>query len=181
MKTYPNIIAAIGNTPLVKLNKIVPEGAATILAKCEFLNPTGSIKDRMGPYIIERAEEAGLLKPGGTIVENTSGNTGQSLAMAAAVKGYRCVFTLPDKMSREKIDAMKAYGAEVVITPTDVPGDSPEHYVNTAKRIAEETWYLRYYAAYFMSCSHLLCRACCFYGISSFNCRGGWSTSCSSS
>jgi cystathionine beta-synthase len=139
MKTYPDIIAAIGNTPLVKLNKIVPEGAATILAKCEFLNPTGSIKDRMGPYIIERAEAEGLLKPGGTIVENTSGNTGQSLAMAAAVKGYRCVFTLPDKMSQEKIDMMRAYGAEVVITPTDVPGDSPDHYVNTAKRIAQET------------------------------------------
>ena len=139
MKIYPNIIDAIGNTPLVKLNKVVPEGAATILAKCEFLNPTGSIKDRMGPYIIERAEAEGLLNPGGTIVENTSGNTGQSLAMAAAVKGYRCVFTLPDKMSQEKIDMMRAYGAEVVITPTDVPGDSPDHYVNTAKRIAEET------------------------------------------
>ncbi|WP_421784498.1 PLP-dependent cysteine synthase family protein [Hyphobacterium sp.] len=139
MKFHANILDAIGNTPLVKLNKIVPEGAATILAKCEFLNPTGSIKDRMGPYIIERAEAEGLLKPGGTIVENTSGNTGQSLAMAAAVKGYRCVFTLPDKMSQEKIDMMRAYGAEVVITPTDVPGDSPDHYVNTAKRIAEET------------------------------------------
>ncbi|MEE2526601.1 cysteine synthase family protein [Hyphobacterium sp. HN65] len=139
MTFYPNIIAAIGNTPLVKLNKVVPDGAATILAKCEFMNPTGSIKDRMGPYIIEQAEAAGLLKPGGTIVENTSGNTGQSLAMAAAVKGYRCVFTLPDKMSQEKIDMMRAYGAEVVITPTDVPGDSPDHYVNTAKRIAEET------------------------------------------
>jgi cystathionine beta-synthase len=139
MKVHPNIIDAIGNTPLVKLNKVVPEGAATILAKCEFMNPSGSIKDRMGPYIIEQAEAEGLLKPGGTIVENTSGNTGQSLAMAAAVKGYKCVFTLPDKMSQEKIDAMKAYGAEVVITPTDVPGDSPDHYVNTAKRIAEET------------------------------------------
>jgi len=139
MTPFPNIISAIGNTPLVKLNKVVPEGSATILAKCEFLNPTGSIKDRMGPYIIEQAEKAGLLKPGGTIVENTSGNTGQSLAMAAAVKGYKCVFTLPDKMSQEKIDMMRAYGAEVVITPTDVPGDSPEHYVNTAKRIAKET------------------------------------------
>ncbi|QNL19933.1 cysteine synthase family protein [Hyphobacterium sp. CCMP332] len=139
MTHFPDIISAIGNTPLVKLNKVVPEGSATILAKCEFLNPTGSIKDRMGPYIIEQAEKAGLLKPGGTIVENTSGNTGQSLAMAAAVKGYKCVFTLPDKMSQEKIDMMRAYGATVVITPTDVPGDSPEHYVNTAKRIAEET------------------------------------------
>ncbi len=139
MDVKANIIDAIGNTPLVKLNKVAPENAATILAKCEYMNPTGSIKDRMGPYIIEQAEKAGLLKPGGTIVENTSGNTGQSLAMAAAVKGYQCVFTLPDKMSQEKIDMMKAYGAKVVITPTDVPGDSPEHYVNTAKRIAEET------------------------------------------
>jgi cystathionine beta-synthase len=133
------ILEAIGPTPLVKLNRLSPEGGATILAKCEFMNPTGSIKDRMGPYIIEQAEKKGLLKPGGMIVENTSGNTGQSLAMAAAVKGYKCVFTLPDKMSQEKIDMMKAWGAEVVVTPTDVPGDSPDHYVNTAKRIANET------------------------------------------
>jgi cystathionine beta-synthase len=106
--------------------------------KCEYLNPSGSIKDRMAVYIIERAEEQGLLKPGGLIVENTSGNTGQALAMAAAVKGYRCIFTMPDKMSKEKQDSLKAYGAEVIITPTDVPGDSPDHYVNVAKRIAEE-------------------------------------------
>ena len=139
MKTYEDILHAIGRTPLVKLNKVAPEGGATIYAKCEYMNPSGSIKDRMAPYIIERAEQEGLLKPGGVIVENTSGNTGQSLAMAAAVKGYRCVFTMPDKMSREKINSMKAYGAEVIITPTDVPGDSPDHYVNRAKKIAEET------------------------------------------
>ena len=139
MEVYDNIIEAVGRTPLVRLNKVVPEGAATILAKCEYMNPTGSIKDRMAAYIIEQAEKEGQLKAGGTIVENTSGNTGQSLAMVAAVKGYRCIFTLPDKMSQEKIDMMKAYGAEVVITPTDVPGDSPDHYVNTAKRIAAET------------------------------------------
>jgi cystathionine beta-synthase len=139
MDIKADILDAIGNTPLVRLNKVVPKGAATILAKCEYLNPSGSIKDRMATYIIEQAEKEGLLKPGGVIVENTSGNTGQSLAMAAAVKGYRCIFTLPDKMSQEKIDMMKAYGAEVVITPTDVPGDSPDHYVNTAKRIAAET------------------------------------------
>ena len=139
MDIKDNILDAIGNTPLVRLNKVVPEGAATILAKCEYMNPTGSIKDRMAGFIIEQAEKEGLLQPGGTIVENTSGNTGQSLAMAAAVKGYRCIFTLPDKMSQEKIDMMRAYGAEVVITPTDVPGDSPDHYVNTAKRIAAET------------------------------------------
>lgn len=139
MRLKPNILAAIGNTPLVKLNKVVPEDAAEVWLKCEYLNPSGSIKDRMGLYIIERAEQAGLLKPGGLIVENTSGNTGQAVAMAAAIKGYRCVFTMPDKMSKEKQDSLKAYGAEVIITPTDVPGDSPEHYVNVAKRIAEET------------------------------------------
>ena len=139
MDIKDNILDAIGQTPLVRLNKVVPDGAATILAKCEYMNPTGSIKDRMATYIIEQEEAKGLLKPGGTIIENTSGNTGQNLAMAAAVKGYRCVFTLPDKMSQEKIDMMRAYGAEVVITPTDVPGDSPDHYVNTAKRIAAET------------------------------------------
>ncbi len=138
MNLKPNILAAIGKTPLVKLNKIVPKDSAEIWVKCEYLNPAGSIKDRMANYIIERAEEAGILKPGGLIVENTSGNTGQGLAMAAAVKGYRCIFTMPDKMSKEKQDSLRAYGAEVIITPTDVPGDSPEHYVNVAKRIAEE-------------------------------------------
>lgn len=139
MNLKPNILAAIGNTPLVKLNKVAPKGAAEVWVKCEYLNPAGSIKDRMAHYIIERAEEAGLLKPGGLIVENTSGNTGQGLAMAAAIKGYRCVFTMPDKMSKEKQDSLRAYGAEVIITPTDVPGDSPEHYVNVAKKIAEDT------------------------------------------
>ncbi len=138
MKLKPNILAAIGNTPLVKLNKVVPKGAADVWVKCEYLNPAGSIKDRMAAYIVEQAEKSGVLKPGGLIVENTSGNTGQGLAMAAAVKGYRCIFTMPDKMSKEKQDSLRAYGAEVIITPTDVPGDSPEHYVNVAKRIAEE-------------------------------------------
>ncbi|MGE3929208.1 MAG: PLP-dependent cysteine synthase family protein, partial [Hyphomonadaceae bacterium] len=138
MNLKPNILAAIGKTPLVRLNKIVPKDSAEVWVKCEYLNPAGSIKDRMANYIIERAEEEGLLKPGGLIVENTSGNTGQGLAMAAAVKGYRCIFTMPDKMSKEKQDSLKAYGAEVIITPTDVPGDSPEHYVNVAKRIADE-------------------------------------------
>lgn len=139
MKVHATILDAIGRTPLVRLNKVVPKGAATVLAKCEHLNPTGSIKDRMAHYMVEQAEKAGLLKPGGTIVENTSGNTGQGLAMAAAVKGYRCIFTMPDKMSLEKVNMLKAFGAQVIITPTDVPGDSPDHYVNTAKRIAAET------------------------------------------
>jgi len=139
MQAYQNILEAIGHTPLVRLNRVVPKGAAAIYAKCEYMNPAGSIKDRMANYIIEQAEKQGLLKAGGTIVENTSGNTGMGVAMAAAVKGYRCVFTMPDKMSQEKVNSMKAFGAEVVITPTDVPGDSPDHYVNVAKRIAEET------------------------------------------
>lgn len=134
-----DILEAIGNTPMVRLNKIVPEGAAQIIAKCDFMNPTGSLKDRMARHIIERAEREGLLQPGGVIVENTSGNTGLGLAMVAAVKGYRCVFTLPDKMSQEKIDMMKSFGTEVIVTPTDVPGDSPDHYVNRAKKIAEQT------------------------------------------
>lgn len=139
MKYKQNILEAIGNTPLVKLNKVVPPNSATVLVKCEFLNPTGSVKDRLALHVINDAEKRGLLKPGGTIVENTSGNTGLALAMVAAVKGYRCVFTMPDKMSTEKVNMLKSFGAEVVITPTDVPGDSPEHYVETAKRIARET------------------------------------------
>jgi len=143
-----DILEAIGNTPLVRLNKVVPEGAATVLAKCEYMNPAGSIKDRMAYHIIRRAIEEGELKPGGLIVENTSGNTGLGAAMTAAVLGYRCVFTMPDKMSIEKVNMLKAFGVEVIITPTDVPGDSPEHYVNVAKRIAEETpgsFYLNQY------------------------------------
>lgn len=138
--SYANtILECIGRTPLVKLQKIVNKNAATILVKCEFMNPSGSIKDRMANYIIEQAEKTGKLPPGGTIVENTSGNTGLALAMIAAVKGYRAIFTLPDKMSLEKINMLKAFGAEVIITPTDVPGDSPLHYVEVAKRIAKET------------------------------------------
>ena len=139
MDIKPTILDAIGQTPLVRLNKVVPRGAATVLAKCEYMNPTGSIKDRMAAYILDEAAKAGRIRPGCTIVENTSGNTGLGVAMWAAVKGYRCVFTMPDKMSAEKISMLKAFGAEVVITPTDVPGDSPQHYVETAKRIARET------------------------------------------
>jgi cystathionine beta-synthase len=133
------ILDAVGHVPLVKLNKVVPPGSATVLVKCEYMNPTGSIKDRMAMHILNESEKQGLIKPGGTIVENTSGNTGLGVAMWAAVKGYRCVFTMPDKMSQEKVSMLKAFGAEVVITPTDVPGDSPQHYVETAKRIARET------------------------------------------
>lgn len=142
------ILEAVGDTPLVRLNRVVEPDSATVLAKCEFLNPAGSIKDRMALHIVEQAERDGLLKPGGTIVENTSGNTGLGVAMAAAVKGYKAVFTIPDKMSQEKINMLKAFGAQVIITATDVPGDSPDHYVQMAKRIARETpgaFYLNQY------------------------------------
>jgi cystathionine beta-synthase len=139
MPIMPSILDAVGNTPLVKLNKVVDASCATVLVKCEYMNPTGSIKDRMAVHILNESEKQGLIRPGATIVENTSGNTGQGVAMWAAVRGYRCVFTMPDKMSLEKVNMLKAFGAEVVITPTDVPGDSPQHYVETAKRIARET------------------------------------------
>ncbi len=139
MQVHDTILDAIGNTPLVRLNRVVEPGSAEVLVKCEYTNPAGSIKDRMAAYIIERAEAEGLLKPGGVIVENTSGNTGMGAAMAAAAKGYRAIFTMPDKMSQEKIDGLRAFGAEVIITATDVPGDSPDHYVNVAKRKAAET------------------------------------------
>ena len=148
MPYHENVLSAIGSTPLVRLRKVVGPDDATVLAKLEYLNPGGSIKDRMALHIIEKAEKAGLLRPGGTIVENTSGNTGVAVAMTAAVKGYRCVFTMPDKMSKEKQDALKAFGAQVVVTPTNVPADSPESYYSAAKRIAAETpnsFYLNQY------------------------------------
>ena len=139
MQTFDSILDAIGNTPLVRLRRLVEPGWADVFVKCEYMNPAGSIKDRMAAYIIRKAEQEGLLKPGGTIVENTSGNTGMGAAMTAAAEGYRAVFTMPDKMSQEKIDGLRGFGAEVIITPTDVPGDSPDHYVNVAKRVASET------------------------------------------
>ncbi len=139
MKAVNSIIDAIGNTPLVRINTLALPGSAEIYAKAEFMNPGGSVKDRMALYMIEDAERRGLLKPGGTIVENTSGNTGVGAAIVAAVKGYKAIFTIPDKMSDEKINQLKAFGAEVVVTKTDVPADSPESYYETAKRIAKET------------------------------------------
>lgn len=138
MKKIDSVFKAIGNTPLVQLKKIGNGLVPDIFAKLEFLNPAGSVKDRMALYIIEDAEQRDLLKPGGTIVENSSGNTGAALAMIAAIKGYRCVITMPDKMSQEKQNLMKAYGAEVVVTPTDVPADSPESYYSVARRLASE-------------------------------------------
>lgn len=132
------ILQTIGNTPLVKLQHLGPKHV-DILVKCEFLNPSSSIKDRIVSYIIADAEKNGLLKPGGTIVENTSGNTGAAVAMIAAIKGYKVILTMPDKVSKEKQDALKAYGAKIVVTPTSAAPDSPDHYVNTARRIAAET------------------------------------------
>ncbi|MDI6808399.1 MAG: cystathionine beta-synthase [Candidatus Eisenbacteria bacterium] len=134
-----NVLNAVGNTPLVKLSSVAKGCSGIVLAKLESMNPGGSVKDRIGAIIVENAEKQGLIKPGGTIVESTSGNTGVGLAMVAAVKGYKAIFTMPDKMSREKINLLKAYGAEVVVTPTAVPPDSPESFYEVAKRIVRET------------------------------------------
>ena len=134
---YDSLIQAIGRTPLVPLRRI-PCFGAEIWLKCEHLNPSGSVKDRMALHIIGKAEAEGKLKPGGFIVENTSGNTGAAVAMIARAKGYRAHFTIPDKMSREKIDALRAYGAEVTVCPTAVPPDDPRSYYSTAQRLARE-------------------------------------------
>jgi cystathionine beta-synthase/cysteine synthase A len=136
---YPTILDTIGHTPLVKLQKLSPNSLATILVKLEYYNPSGSIKDRIVKFIIDDAEKNGYLGPGGTIVENTSGNTGAAAAMIGAIRGYRVILTMPDKVSIEKQNTLKAYGAEIVIAPTSAPPDSPEHYVNVAKKIAAET------------------------------------------
>jgi cystathionine beta-synthase len=138
-RPYDDVMATIGWTPLIRLNRITRGIRTRMYGKAEFFNPGGSVKDRIGMPIIDRAEREGRLKPGGTIVEGTSGNTGVGLAIAAAIKGYRCIFTMPDKMSQEKVRLLKAFGAEVIITPTAVPPDHPDNYVMMAKRIAEET------------------------------------------
>jgi cystathionine beta-synthase len=137
-REYPTVLELVGDTPLVRLQRLVPDGAATVVAKLEYMNPGGSVKDRIGITMIEAAEREGKLKPGGTIVEPTSGNTGTGLAIAAALKGYRCIFVMPDKMSREKISLLRAYGAEVVICPYAVEPDSPESYYSVSDRLAEE-------------------------------------------
>jgi cystathionine beta-synthase len=137
-RAYPNVLDLVGSTPIVRLDTFGRETGATLLAKLEFMNPGGSNKDRIGLAMIEAAERDGRLRPGGTIVEPTSGNTGVGLAIAAAHKGYRCIFVMPDKMSQEKISTLRAYGAEVVITPTAVEHDSPESYYSVSDRLAEE-------------------------------------------
>jgi cystathionine beta-synthase len=139
VRPYDNVLGLIGWTPLIRLSRVTRGIRTPVFAKAEFINPGGSLKDRIGLPIIERAEREGRLKPGGTIVEGTSGNTGIGLAIAAAFKGYKCVFTMPDKMSQEKVRLLKAFGAEVIVTPTAVPPDHPDNYVMMAKRIASET------------------------------------------
>jgi len=136
---YETVLDLIGWTPLIRLTRVTRGIRTPVYAKAEFFNPGGSLKDRIGMPIIERAERDGSLKPGGTIVEGTSGNTGVGLAIAAALRGYKCIFTMPDKMSQEKVRLLKAFGAEVIVTPTAVPPDHPDNYVMMAKRIAHET------------------------------------------
>lgn len=135
---YNNILETMGNTPMVKMNAIASHVKPTILGKIEYFNPGNSIKDRIALKMIEDAEKAGLLKPGGTIIEGTSGNTGMGLALVAAVKGYRCIFVIPDKQSKEKMDILRAVGAEVIVTPTDVEPDDPRSYYSVSKRLAQE-------------------------------------------
>jgi cystathionine beta-synthase len=133
-----SLLDLVGRTPLLRLTRIGRDLECTLLGKLEMLNPGGSVKDRIALRMIEAAEREGLLRPGGTIVEPTSGNTGVGLAIAASIRGYRCIFTMPDKMSREKISLLRAHGAEVVVTPTAVPPDSPESYYRVADRLTEE-------------------------------------------
>ena len=148
MKYAESILETIGNTPLVKLNTITKEIQSLVLAKVESFNPGNSVKDRMALKMIEDAEKDGRLKPGGTIVEGTSGNTGMGLALTAIVKGYKLICVSTDKQSKEKFDVLKAVGAKVIVCPTNVPPEDPSSYYSTSKRIAEETpnsWYVNQY------------------------------------
>jgi len=141
MKTLQakSLLDTIGNTPLVKLKRLSPSKDIVILAKPEFFNPGFSIKDRIVKHIIDDAEKSGLLKPGGTLIENTSGNTGSAVAMIAAIRGYKAILIMPDKVSLEKQNSLKAYGAQIIICPTSAPPGSPNHYVTLAKKLAEDT------------------------------------------
>jgi len=154
-----NILETIGNTPLIKLNKITSEVDALVLAKVEFFNPGSSVKDRMALQMVEDAESDGRLEPGGTIVEGTSGNTGMGLALAAIVKGYKLICVTTDKQSKEKIDILRAVGAEVIICPTNVEPDDPRSYYSVAKKIGDETpnsWYVNQYDNLSNSKAHYL-------------------------
>ncbi|MFN7823553.1 MAG: PLP-dependent cysteine synthase family protein, partial [Bacteroidota bacterium] len=133
-----NVLETIGNTPLIRLNKLGKEFPCTVLAKVDYFNPGNSIKDRMALKMVEVAEQEGKLKPGGTIIEGTSGNTGMGLALAACVKGYHCIFVTTDKQSKEKVDILKALGAEVIVCPTNVLPQDPRSYYSVAKRLAQE-------------------------------------------
>jgi cystathionine beta-synthase len=145
---YNHVVETIGNTPMVKLNKVVSQVAATVLAKVETFNPGNSVKDRIGWKMVQAAEKNGLLKPGGTIIEGTSGNTGMGLALAAIAKGYRCIFTTTDKQSKEKADVLKAMGAEVIVCPTNVDPEDPRSYYSVSRRLGQEipnSWYVNQY------------------------------------
>src|SRR5512141_3230019 len=139
LSPYESVLDTIGWTPLIRLGRVGAGIRTPVYGKAEYANPGGSVKDRIGLAIIEDAERRGELRAGGTIVEGTSGNTGVGLAIAASLKGYHCIFTMPDKMSQEKVRLLKAYGAEVVITPTAAPPDHPDNYVMKAKQIVKET------------------------------------------
>src|SRR2546426_3414956 len=139
MRFYESIVDLIGNTPLVRLRRVTAGIEATVLAKVEYFNPGGSVKDRIAVRMVDAAEREGLLRPGGTIVEPTSGNTGVGLALVAQQRGYRCIFVCPDKVSPDKIDVLKAYGAQVVVCPTAVAPDDPRSYYSVADRLARET------------------------------------------
>ena len=148
MKFYNNVLETIGNTPLIRLNKVTKDIKATVLAKVETTNPGNSIKDRMAVKMIDIAEKEGLIKPGGTIIEGTSGNTGMGLALACVIKGYKLICVLSDKQSKEKMDILRAVGAEVVVCPTAVEPTDPRSYYSVSKRLAEETpnsWYVNQY------------------------------------
>src|SRR5688500_20356635 len=133
-----HIIEAIGKTPLVKLNKVTDGITATVLAKVEYFNPGNSVKDRMAVQMVDDAEKAGLLKPGGTLIEGTSGNTGMGLALVAVARGYKCIFTMADKQSQEKINILKAVGAEVIVCPTNVEPEDPRSYYSVARKLNKE-------------------------------------------
>lgn len=139
MRFHDSMISLVGNTPLVRLNSVTQGIQATVLAKVEYFNPGGSVKDRIAVRMIEAAEQSGALKPGGTIVEPTSGNTGVGLAIVAQQKGYKCIFVCPDKVSTDKINVLRAYGAEVVVCPTAVDPEHPDSYYNVSDRLVRET------------------------------------------
>ena len=148
LKIYNNILETIGNTPMVKINHLTKDIKATVLAKVETFNPGNSVKDRMAVKMIEDAEKSGILKPGGTIIEGTSGNTGMGLALAAIIKGYKAIFTMADKQSKEKIDILRAVGAEVIVCPTNVEPEDPRSYYSVSQRLSKEipnSWYVNQY------------------------------------